>query len=301
MAVRQIENEALCVSVEDKGAEMVSVIEKNSGRERIWNADPKVWNRHAPILFPFVGTVADGVYRHGGKEYPMKSRHGFARDSVFACTGAMPGQMSHVLVSDAHTKEIYPFDFELRVTHLLDSENPRMLTVRWEVRNTGSDRMYYSIGGHPAFAVPGREGEERADYFLYIPGRQELNYYLVNMESGLFMKDKSYRLPLDHGLVPIAPDMFDRDALVLEDVPDVLGIASPGQKPFVTMHCEGFTHAGIWSAPKGNFVCLEPWMGRTDNEGFTGTLEEKPGICSLAAGEAAEYHYTVEFHEGEPS
>lgn len=301
MAVRQIENEELCVAIEDKGAELVSVIEKNSGRERIWNADPKVWNRHAPILFPFVGTVADGVYRYEGKEYSMKTRHGFARDAEFTCTETGAGQVSHRLTSDTHTKEIYPFDFELKITHLLDSGNPRMLIVRWEVRNTGSDRMYYSIGGHPGFVVPGREGEKREDYFLYIPDRQELNYYLVNMESGLFMKDKSYRLPLDHGYTPISEDMFDRDALVLEDVPDVLGIAAPDGTPFVTMYCPGFTHAGIWSAQKGNFVCLEPWMGRTDDEGFTGNLEEKPGICCLAPGETAEYHYSIEFHAGELS
>lgn len=301
MAVRRIENEALCVSVEDKGAELISVVEKDSGRERIWNADPKVWNRHAPILFPFVGTVAGGVYRYEGKEYSMKSRHGFARDAEFTCTGTGAGQISHRLISDAHTKENYPFDFELNVTHLLDSRNPRMLTVSWEVRNTGSDSMYYSIGGHPGFVVPGRKGEKREDYFLYIPDRQELRYYLVNMESGLFMKDKSYRLPLQRGFAPITPDMFDRDALVLEDVPEILCIASPDQTPFVTMRCPGFTHAGIWSAPKGDFVCLEPWMGRTDDEGFHGSLKEKPGICCLAPGERAEYCYTIEFHEGAAS
>ena len=59
MAIHTIENDVLRVSVADEGAELVSVLDKRSGEERIWQADPAVWNRHAPILFPFVGKVVD--------------------------------------------------------------------------------------------------------------------------------------------------------------------------------------------------------------------------------------------------
>ena len=52
--------------------------------ERIWTGEPEIWNRHAPILFPFVGKVKDGTYRIGDKEFAMKTQHGFARDSEFA-------------------------------------------------------------------------------------------------------------------------------------------------------------------------------------------------------------------------
>ncbi|HEX5350989.1 MAG TPA: aldose 1-epimerase family protein, partial [Trichococcus sp.] len=52
-----IENQHLKVTVKDKGAEITSVISKRSGIEYIWQADEKVWNRHAPILFPFVGRL----------------------------------------------------------------------------------------------------------------------------------------------------------------------------------------------------------------------------------------------------
>ena len=49
-----LENEYLKITVADAGAELISVWDKTTGRECIWNADPAVWNRHAPILFPFV-------------------------------------------------------------------------------------------------------------------------------------------------------------------------------------------------------------------------------------------------------
>ena len=83
MAMHTLENEFLKVSVADAGAELSSVIDKESGLERVHDANPEVWNRHAPILFPFVGKVVGGVYRIGNEEYEMKTQHGFARDMEF--------------------------------------------------------------------------------------------------------------------------------------------------------------------------------------------------------------------------
>ena len=75
-----LENEALTLAIADKGAELSRVWDREAGCERLWGADPTVWNRHAPILFPFVGKVIDGKYRVNGREYEMKTQHGFARD-----------------------------------------------------------------------------------------------------------------------------------------------------------------------------------------------------------------------------
>ena len=78
-----LENEKLRVTISDRGAELISVVDKGKDRERLWQADPAVWNRHAPILFPFVGKVISGKYRVNGQEYDMKTQHGFARDLDF--------------------------------------------------------------------------------------------------------------------------------------------------------------------------------------------------------------------------
>ena len=64
-----IENDYLKVTVSDHGAELTSVYDKAQDFERIWCADPAVWNRHAPVLFPFVGKVKDGAYRYNGNTY----------------------------------------------------------------------------------------------------------------------------------------------------------------------------------------------------------------------------------------
>ena len=49
--MRVLENEELKIQVSDEGAELCSVYDKKKGREALWTADPKVWARHAPVLW----------------------------------------------------------------------------------------------------------------------------------------------------------------------------------------------------------------------------------------------------------
>ena len=74
-----VENELLRLTVDTHGAEAVSVIHKPTGAELLWQADPAVWGRHAPILFPYTGKLTGGNMIAKGMEY-AGSQHGFARD-----------------------------------------------------------------------------------------------------------------------------------------------------------------------------------------------------------------------------
>ena len=125
MAVHILENERLRASIADAGAELIGVYDKAREAERIWTGDAAVWNRHAPILFPFVGKVMDGKYRVGDREYPMKTQHGFARDKAFCCVEATADSVTHRLEADEATRAIYPYDFRLTVTHRLEGARLR--------------------------------------------------------------------------------------------------------------------------------------------------------------------------------
>ena len=81
---RIIENDFLKVTIDDHGAELVSIYDKEKDREVIWQGDPKFWGRHAPVLFPNVGKHYNNHYRIHGQEYASK-QHGFARDTDFTC------------------------------------------------------------------------------------------------------------------------------------------------------------------------------------------------------------------------
>ena len=60
MSTHVLENERLRATIADAGAELISVYDKKRQTERIWTGEASVWNRHAPILFPFVGKVTEG-------------------------------------------------------------------------------------------------------------------------------------------------------------------------------------------------------------------------------------------------
>ena len=53
-----LKNDILSIKVDRHGAELWS-IRDHSGREFIWQADPAFWKRHAPVLFPIVGSLWD--------------------------------------------------------------------------------------------------------------------------------------------------------------------------------------------------------------------------------------------------
>jgi galactose mutarotase-like enzyme len=42
---------------------------------------------------------------------------------------------------------------------------------------------------------------------------------------------------------------------------------------------------GIWTKPGAAYVCVEPWHGIADPEGYTGEFRDKPGVFEVAAGD----------------
>ena len=102
-------------------------------------------------------------------------------------------------------------------------------------------------------------------------------------------------LPIRDGFAPWQADIPDTWIFEDHQVQSV-GIAGPDGTPFVTMHCEAFPMLAVWANPDGPFICLEPWFGRADDEGFTGTIDQKKDIQVLNVGAKQEIAYSIEFH-----
>lgn len=292
--MRTMENENLRVQISDHGAELSSIYDKAADREAVWIGDPAFWNRHAPVLFPFVGKVNGGFYTHKGVKYPM-GQHGFARDNEFECIENTENKTVHRLVSTEETQKVYPFDFAFTVTQELSG---RTLTITWNVENTGDDDMYFSVGGHPAFMIP-----EQYD-IVFNKGLEnhtetELEYVLIDPETAGVDAAHPRKLKLQDGRIPYTRTLFDEDALIFDNTQvERVGVEVDG-KPYVTLTCKGFLSVGVWSKPKADapFVCLEPWIGRCDNVGFDGELKDKYGEQHLKAGETFQAGYTITIGE----
>ncbi len=291
MNKHMLENGCLRVTVADEGAELISVFDKESAQERIWTADPNVWNRHAPILFPFIGRVTDRKYRVGGREYPMPTQHGFARDMCFTCAEKTERGILHVLSSSAETLKLYPYSFRLSVSHRLDPVFPRRLCIEWTVENTGEGDMLYAIGGHPGFLLP--ENISKEDCFIAFPGRDELEYFGAD-EAGFALPRRRKSLHLENGLAPYRADIPETWIFEGQEILSA-GIADPEKKLRILLNCAQFPTLAVWANPGGSFLCLEPWFGRTDDAGFRGTLEEKAGMQQLRGGEEKHISYSIDF------
>jgi len=151
----------LAAEIDPQGAQL-STLRDGFGRELLWEGDPAVWSGRAPLLFPIVGVLAGGAYRLNSHTYHL-SRHGFARGRNFEVIDSSASAAAFRLTSDAASREIYPYRFELDVQFALQGPT---LTVTATVRNAGDEPMPASFGYHPGFRWPLPYGRERASHFI---------------------------------------------------------------------------------------------------------------------------------------
>lgn len=288
MAVK-LENEFLCVEIAEMGAEVTRIYDKAEDNEILWEGNPVYWKRHSPVLFPNVGKTYKNRVLINGTQYPT-SQHGFARDNVFTCIEAANEKASFMFRSSEETKEVYPFDFELHINYKL---NKKELTVEWKVKNCGDETMYFTIGGHPAFRFAKPE-ETKADYVLKVPGKEKLEYVLIDISCGCANVDEVHTLQLSEETYPLSDELFAKDALVVDNGQiEEAWLCHKDGTPYVGVRSAGFPNYGIWSVEGAPFVCLEPWMGRCDNVGFNAELSEKPNVNKVEAGEKFIKDYTI--------
>ena len=288
MAVK-LENEFLCIEIAEMGAEVTRIYDKTEDNEILWEGNPVYWKRHSPVLFPNVGKTYKNRVLINGTQYPT-SQHGFARDNVFTCIEAANEKASFMFRSSEETKEVYPFDFELHINYKL---NKKELTVEWQVKNCGDETMYFTIGGHPAFRFAKPE-ETKADYVLKVPGKEKLEYVLIDISCGCANVDEVHTLQLSEETYPLSDELFVKDALVVDNGQiEEAWLCHKDGTPYVGVRSAGFPNYGIWSVEGAPFVCLEPWMGRCDNVGFNAELSEKPNVNKVEAGEKFIKDYTI--------
>lgn len=288
MALFQISNDKITIQIDSMGAELKSLKDVASGREYMWNADPKYWKRSSPVLFPLVGGLQDGVYRLDSKEYPM-GQHGFARDMEFKLKSQVAHEIWFVLESDSETLNKYPYPFQLELGYELSD---RTVIVKWRVKNPAKERMYFAIGGHPAFLCPIEDGTKQSDYKIrFDTGEQVISSCL---ENGL-LNGQKITYALQNGVLPVTEHLFDGDALVIEhDQAHRVSLVKPDGTDYLTVEFDAPLF-GIWSVPQKQapFICIEPWYGRCDRAGYEGDWKDREWMQNLEAEETFEADYRV--------
>lgn len=289
-----LKNETVEIGVNLHGAELKTLRRTDTNTEYLWCGNPVYWNRTSPVLFPFVGGVKDGVYRHKGTEYRI-GQHGFARDRDFVLIRQTEDTVWFRLEDDEESRRIYPFAFRLEIGYQLLEHGVK---VMWKVENPAEEELYFAIGAHPAFRCPLKEGEKQSDYAIRLQDKEGKNLdYFVNTifgQGGTVTRGRE-AVKLPEGILPVTETLFDNDAKVIEEnqVQRVALINGEGEEYLAVEFAAPLV--GIWSPPKKNapFVCIEPWYGRCDRDDFNGDLKDREWEQTLAPGEVFQAEYRI--------
>lgn len=272
-----LENKYLKASFATKGAELQHLINKETKVNYLWNGDPGYWGKFSPILFPIVGALKNNTYDFEGQCYQLP-RHGFARDNNFAPFVISDTEIVFKLTHNEETLKHYPFEFILQLRYrLLDST----LSCAYEVINPSDSRsILFSIGAHPAFAVPLTSDIQYTDCFLEFNNDHNITYHKITKD---LIADETIEIELQNGILPLKHELFYDDALVFKSLKsDCISIRNHKDAQGLHFKFKDFPFFGIWAAKDANFVCLEPWCGIADGINHQQDLSKKEGIIELA-------------------
>ncbi len=272
-----ISSSELSAEVDPLGAQL-SVLRDAAGRDLLWNGDPSVWAGRAPLLFPFVGALAGGSYRVDLQPFLM-SRHGFARTSAFQIVQSTASGASFLLHENAASLQLYPFAFELEVRYALDAAT---LSIETLVRNTGGSNLPASFGYHPAFRWPLPYGQSRASHYIEFADDEPASIRRLDT-SGLLLPER-FPTPVRNRRLLLTDSLFESDVIIFDELRSRTVTYGAQQGPRLQLSFPDAPYLGVWTKPRAQFVCIEPWHGIADPQGFCGDITAKPGVFTVAAG-----------------
>lgn len=207
-------------------------------KERFLNPDLSV-RGGIPILFPICGNLPDNVFIYNSKQYLLK-QHGFARDSQWNLVDQSTDDSAKIVLnlkSNAQTRLIYPFDFELNFSYELQGNK---LLISQKYTNNSDVKMPFSSGFHPYFWC-----KDKSQLELDIPAVEYQNQ--ITKEIHNF-----------DGLLDFNQDEID---IAFKSITgNTTGFIDHQRRLRVNINYTDFFSTLVFWAIKGkDYICLEPW------------------------------------------
>lgn len=287
-----LENQHLKISLSNHGGELHSIKGKKDNTEFLWSGDEAYWKYHAPILFPIVGKVFNGKYTVDGITYELP-QHGLARVRDFEMIEQTKNSISFELKYSEDTLKVYPFKFSLIIKYTLNDIN---LSIDYIVKNLDNKEMYFSIGAHPAFMCP-IENDKFDDYYFEFNEKENASIMQL-VGPGYFSKEEKPYLK-NENIINLSTDLFKNDALVFKNLKsNKISLKSKNHKKYLEFDFGEFPYLGLWTKDTGApFVCIEPWFGHADFDGFNEEFKDKAAIQSLMPNKEFHCNYNISFFE----
>lgn len=275
-----LENEILKIEVSDAGAQLMSVYDKRTDTEHLWQGDPAFWKDRAPNLFPYIARLTDGKYTYKGTEYAMKI-HGFAKYRTLKLISS-GNELCYELTDDEETRAQYPFSFSYRVRYALSGDTVK---IAYEVDNRGDETMYFAVGGHPGFNIPVDGKGAFTDYGITFPKLSGTPAHITFSDDCFVIGEEPYD-GLADGRLALRHDLFDHDAVVLRDSGRSVCIDAPMAETRIHVEMPDMAYVGFWHAVKKEapYVCVEPWSSLPSRKGVVEDIEKQENLNALAPG-----------------
>ncbi len=126
-------------------------------------------------------------------------------------------------------------------------------------------------------------GQNRAAHFIEFETDEPAP--IRRLDANGLMTPEPFATPVENRRLQLRDELFASDALIFDQVVSRTVTYGSDIGPRIAVSFPGVPYLGVWSKPGANFVCIEPWQGVTDPQGFSGTLEDKPGCVIVPPGE----------------
>lgn len=208
-----------------------------------------------PLCFPICARLQRdgqiGAYLYQGRRYTLPI-HGISWYQAWQVVAQDSDAVSLYLSSNEHSRQHFPFDFELTQRFEV---LPGEMRCQLRIENSGNEGMPYYAGFHPYLLTPQpNEGKGQV---------------MIKMNS-------DYRLQYNEGLTdiighqePLCWPLSAADPAINEQLSHIVGenmcSIDYGDGDCLSMHCVGsdgmrFPYLQTYTMANKPFICLEPWM-----------------------------------------
>ena len=287
----ELQNSKLFVKADSIGAELKSIRKVNDSEniEYLWQLNPKVWERQAPLLFPVIGRLKDEEYTYDDQVYKI-GIHGFARFKDFIVERISNVEINFILENDEETIIEYPFKFKLTVNYKLNGTD---IIKSHIVENTGNAIMPYEVGGHEGYNLTLFNNEKMEDYYLEFPNMNTIETYTA--DENVMIKKEKLSIDLENEKIYMSPEVFKNDALIIDEfVTNRVMLRNTKNNRGIDVEFHDFKYLGVWTKyMRSNYVCIEPWSSLPDCNYLGKELKLKQDVRLLKPGSDEKLSYTI--------
>ncbi|QJU57209.1 aldose 1-epimerase family protein [Sphingomonas sp. AP4-R1] len=281
-----IRSDRLSAEISTLGAEL-HALRDEAGRDLLWDGDPAWWTGRAPVLFPIVGAVANDTIHVDGTAYTL-AKHGFARKTEWELVERTESCATFRLEDSEATRAVYPFAFRLDLRFTIEGATLSMIAT---LDNIGTRDLPASFGFHPALRWPLPYGGAKDAHRVIFAAPEPAP--IRRIDGAGLMRPAPEPTPVAGDTLAPDANLFEDDAIIFDRLASRSLIFGAPDTRGLQVDFPDMPELGIWQKPGAPYLCIEPWAGFADPQGYAGELRDKPGILKLPAGSSHRFMMAI--------